>query len=167
MPDLAAARVDVSELIQAAAEYEGEEVTIEGELIGDYGKRRDGSMWTQLNGDAYAVDPILEDGQPVGGNSGIAIRMPEEFAENLDPPGRYGTKGPVVRVVGVWRYHDPDRQGESYLQVDALVVIEAGRDLPQKPSWMTVIAGLCLIAGAAIRWLADLRRTRRRRRSNV
>jgi len=126
-PALAGQAVTVSDLSLRAEEFAGEEVTVEGELVGDYGQRTDGSMWTQLNGDTYARTPIPDGGVPVGGNIGIGVRMPEGLFTDLDPPGRYWRRGPVVRLTGIWKYHDPDRQGESYLEVHTLTHVEPGR----------------------------------------
>jgi hypothetical protein len=59
----------------------------------------------------------------------------------------------VVLLSGTWKYHDPERQGESYLEVESLVVIEPGRTLPEKADWMAVTIGVLLIGAAAITWL--------------
>ncbi|VAW08972.1 hypothetical protein MNBD_ACTINO01-1095, partial [hydrothermal vent metagenome] len=55
-----AVTVSVVELLEDAEVYAGQEVTVIGELIGDYGFRSDGTMWTQLNGDSYAIRPIVD-----------------------------------------------------------------------------------------------------------
>ena len=152
-PALAANEVSVEELINQAADLAGEEVTVEGELVGDYGFRNDGWMWTQLNGDVYVHEPIREGGSPLGANTGIGIRMPVALAESLDPPGRYRSRGPVVLATGTWKYHDPERQGESYLEVESLVVIEPGRQLSEEPDWMVIVSGALLISSAAAVWI--------------
>jgi len=145
-----AEEVSVSEIVEMAADLAGQEVTVEGELVGDYGFRDDGWMWTQLNGDAYVHRPLREEGSPIGANVGIGVRMPVELAEGLDPPGGYRNRGPIVRVTGIWKYHDPSRQGESYLEVELLTVTESGRQLDEGPNWTAVIFGALLLAGAGI-----------------
>lgn len=149
-PASAAEEVSVPEILELEADLAGEEITVEGELVGDYGFRDDGSMWTQLNGDAYVDQPLREEGSPVGANVGIAVRMPAELAEALDPPGGYRNRGPVVRVTGIWKYHDPDRQGESYLEVQSLTVTESGRQLEEEVDWTAVTFGVLLLAGAGV-----------------
>lgn len=144
----------VFELIESGAEMQGQEVVVTGELVGDYGFRNDGWMWTQLNGDAYVAAPIREGGPAAGGNTGIGIRMPHAMGEGLDPPGGYRQRGPVVRVTGAWRYHDPQRQGESYLEAQTLVVIERGRPLHQRPNAITIALGAVLVAAAAALWFS-------------
>lgn len=150
---MAAEEVTVGELIEFAEGFAGADVDVEGELVGDYGFRNDGWMWTQLNGDSYARKPIREGGLPVGANTGIGVRMPAELAQSLDPPGGYRTRGPLVRLTGVWKYHDPDRQGESYLEVQSLTVIESGRQIDEEANSTAIIIGILLVAGAAALWL--------------
>lgn len=47
------------------------------------------------------------------------------------------------------KHHDPDRQGESYLDVGSVEVIQPGQELDEGVEWWTVIAGsgLLLVAG--------------------
>lgn len=141
--------VSVDELLQKAAEIEGRVVVV-GELIGDYGFRSDGYMWTQLNGDSYAHEPILDGGDLTGGNIGVAVRIPDAIAETLDKPGGYRVRGPLVQVIGSWEYHDPDRGGESYIDVLSLEVLEPGLGLVEHPDYWVMISGLILIAAAAL-----------------
>jgi hypothetical protein len=150
---LAAEEVSVSGLIEMAAELAGQEVTVDGELIGDYGIRDEGWMWTQLNDDLYARHPIREGGPLQGANIGIGIRIPARLAKDLDPPGGYRHRGPLVSVTGTWKYHDAERQGESYLEVSSLVVIESGRGLDEQADWRLVGVGALLLAVAAVTWV--------------
>lgn len=147
-PDVADATEEatVPELVEMSAELAGKRVSVRGELVGDYGFRRDGWMWTQLNGDAYVDDPIAEGGIPLGANIGIGMRVPEELVGNLGEPGGYHYRGPVVQATGTWRHHDPDRQGESYLQVETLTVVEPGRRLDEGPDTAAIVLGIVLLA---------------------
>ena len=148
----AAAEVSVSDLITNSAAMSGLEVTVEGELVGDYGFRDDGWMWTQLNGDDYVYTPIGDGGEPTGGNTGVGVRMPLELGEQLDPPGGYRNRGPIVRVTGIWKHHDPARQGESYLEATSLTVVEPGRPISQDPQWTATLVGLGFLAGSLVLW---------------
>lgn len=141
--------VDVADLLEKPTEYVGE-ITIVGELIGDYGFRSDDFMWTQLNDDSYVSDPVQDGGELTGGNIGIAVRIPSSIAEKLDPPGGYRVRGPIISATGIWRYHDPDRGGETYLDVSGVVVVDPGRDLVEHPNPVVLAAGLILIAGAVV-----------------
>ncbi len=145
--------VTVSDLLERGAELSGTQVALTGELVGDYGFRNDGWMWTQLNDDGYVYEPTREGSSGVGGNVGVGIRMPTSLGESLDDPGGYRVRGPVVRVTGVWKYHDPERQGESFVQVDSLEVIEPGRALEEGPQWWTSLIGLTLVIAAMGVWV--------------
>lgn len=147
-----AQEIAVSELLAESPKLSGREVTIEGELVGDYGFREDGWMWTQLNDDVYVDHPIRDGIAPGGGNTGVGVHIPSDLAEGLDHPGGYHHRGPVVRLTGIWRHHDPDRQGESYLEVETLGVIDPGRQLDEAVVWWTVLAGLGLMAASGALW---------------
>lgn len=147
-----AGEVAVSDLVVDGAPHSGTEVTVTGELVGDYGNRRDGFTWTQLNGDTYAHSPVADGGALVGSNVGIGIRMPTELADGLDAPGRYRTVGPIVQLTGIWKYHDPVRQGETYLDVTAMEVVEPGRTLHEAPRWGSYLLGFVLLAVAIVVW---------------
>lgn len=151
--------VDVGELLEDPTGYVGE-ITIEGELIGDYGFRSDGFMWTQLNDDSYGLDPVQDGGELTGGNVGVAVRMPETIARTLDPPGGYRVRGPIIAATGTWKYHDPDRGGETYLDVGQVVVVAPGRDLVEHPNPIVLIAGLGLVVAAGFGARKDLQRRR-------
>ena len=128
-------------------------VTVEGELIGDYGHRSGGDVWTQLNDDAYARDPLVDGGDLAGSNLGIGVRIPGNLMEGVDPPGGYRLRGPLVRVTGDWRYHDESRSGESFLDVVSLEVVEPGRVLQDDPHLGVLAIGLALLAVAGMVWL--------------
>ena len=137
--------IPVEVLLAQGESYAGKTITIEGELVGDYGFRSDGTMWTQLNDDSYARDALVDGGPRTGSNTGVGIRMPDALAEGLDAPGGYRLEGPLVRATGTWKYHDPDRGGESYLDVASLEVLEAGRQLEEGPDWIVLVAGLAIL----------------------
>jgi hypothetical protein len=144
-PALAAGSVAVSTLLESPQEFDGQQVTVVGELIGDYGRRDDDTIWTQLNGDPYATSPLRDGGRLSGGNVGIGIHAPAELFTALDPPGRYNRVGPVVSVTGTWRYHDPDRGGETYLEVASLEVVHPGHPLDESVSTTTLLVGVLLV----------------------
>jgi hypothetical protein len=79
--------------------------------------------------------------------------VPAELAENLDPPGGYRNRGPLVRVTGTWVHHSDDRQGESFLRVESLEILEGGIPLHESADVWTIAVGLILIVGATMVWL--------------
>lgn len=149
--------VPVVDLLADPTAFSDRRITVEGELVGDYGFRSDGFMWTQLNDDSYARDAIVDGGPRTGANIGVGLRMPSDLATDLDPAGGYRLEGPLVRATGYWRYHDPDRGGESYFDADGLAVIEAGRRLEEGPDWAVFVGGVVLISVALAMWFARSR----------
>ncbi|MCL1692665.1 MAG: hypothetical protein M3096_03165 [Actinomycetia bacterium] len=144
--------VPVSGLLEDGARFDNVTITVEGELIGDYGFRDDGVMWTQINDDSYARDALVDGGPRTGANVGIGVRMPSTLGENLDPVGGYRLEGPLVQLTGVWRYHDPNRGGESYLDVAELLVLETGRRLEEGPDWTVFALGVLLLGISLVMW---------------
>jgi len=150
--------VTVADLLADPEAYPTMGVVVRGELVGDFGRRDDGTVWTQLNGDAYAEAPLLAGGSLAGANLGIGVRIPVELWPGFDEPGGYRVRGPVVELRGMWRYHDPDRGGESYLDVTGLELIEPLLPLAEGVDWVPLGLGAGFLALA----LAVGLRTRRR-----
>jgi hypothetical protein len=155
-PAIAAAQevelLPVDELLAAPESFNGAEVTLEGELVGDYGFRDNGVMWTQLNDDSYARAALVDGGPRTGSNIGVGVRMPSILGRDLDPAGGYRLEGPVVQLTGIWRYHDPDRGGESYLDVTSVAVIDEGRRIQEGPDWVVFALGIMLITATVMLW---------------
>lgn len=152
-PAFAENDVSVEQLITGAAAYDiniAGPVTVRGELVGDF-QRRSEAVWSQLNGDAYVDAPLLEAGR-AGANVGVGIRIPNELFESLGvgKPGGYRVRGPVVAVTGAWRYHDPDRSGESYLDVTEITLLEPERHLTEGIRWWALALGVALLAIGAL-----------------
>ena len=148
-----ATTVEVAELLASPEDYAGRQVTITGELVGDYSKRSEG-VWVQVNDDPFVETPIVAGGDPSTTSTGVGALIPTELfdAVVVGAPGRYGRTGPVVELDGVFRYHDPDRGGETYLQVAAASLIDPGHDHPvpgpDRWLWIGAIMSLVAVAGA-------------------
>ena len=142
----------VGDLLADPEAYSGQTIVVGGELVGDFGERSDGAVWTQLNGDPYAERPRLAGGGLAGANLGIGVRFPAAVWPGFEDPGGYRLRGPVVEVTGVWRYHDPDRGGESYLDATGVVLLAAPLALEEGVRWLPLGlgAGLAGAAGAVI-----------------
>jgi hypothetical protein len=133
-------------------------VVVRGELVGDFGRRDDGTVWVQLNGDAYADAPLLTGGSLAGANLGIGARIPAELWPGFDEPGGYRARGPLVELQGMWRYHDPARGGESYLDVTGLELLEPPLALEEGIDWLPLGLGVGLLAIAGVVGLRIRRR---------
>ncbi len=157
-PAAAQETVPVPELIERSAALSGVEIELVGELVGDYGVRSGGTVWAQLNDDSYAADPVASGGALTGANTGVGIRIPSDVAFELDRPGGYRRVGPVVSAVGVWRHHDPERGGESYLDVSSLTVVRLGRALEEEANPVAYVVGMVLLGLAVVLWASRSRR---------
>lgn len=149
----------VAEIIADPGAYAGKQVTVVGELIGDYGERRSGALWTQLNEDSYAFDPVALGGPLTGPNIGFAIRIREGEIPDLGHPGGFRWQGPLVEATGIWVYHDPDRGGESYLDVTGIDVMEDSEALPTEQAPIPALFGALLLAAAAVVRVVTRRRS--------
>lgn len=150
--------VTVADLLAEPEAYTTKGVVVRGELVGDFGRRDDGTVWAQLNGDPYASAPLLAGGGLSGANLGIGVRIPAEVWLDLDDPGGYRVRGPLVELWGKWQYHDPDRGGESYLAVVDLKVLEPALVLEEGVRWLPLGLGAGLLAAAGLVFLATRRR---------
>ena len=138
---------EVSDLLASPDVYASREIVLTGELVGDY-SQRDDVVWVQLNDDSYTHAPLVESGVS-GTNTGIGIRIPVGiFDSTWGDPGGFGVQGPVVEITGVFRYQDPGRSGETFVDVTTLRLISAARPLETgSAGWPFVLGGI-MVAGS-------------------
>lgn len=162
---LPAGATTTTELLDDPESWDGRSVVVIGELVGDYGKRSNGT-WVQLNDDPYSERPLRETGVLLGMNAGMSVLIPSDLvdAEAWGPAGRYRTRGPVVSITAVFRYNSPLRQGATFLEAKQVTLIEPARAMIDTgPTWPTAV-GLVLLGSAVALWLS-IRYVRRRRLS--
>jgi hypothetical protein len=157
----AATTVEVADLIADPDGYADRRLTVTGELVGDYSRRNEG-VWVQVNDDPFVTAPVAAGGEPSTTSTGMGALIPTAVfdAVVVGEPGRYGRTGPVVELDGIFKYHDPDRGGETYLQVEAASLVSPARDhpLPGADRWLWIGAALSL---AAVLGAGAVRRRRR------
>lgn len=154
--------LDVSDLLGDLEFWNGQRISVSGELVGDYSYRSDG-VWVQINDDPYVRSPIGAGGRPVGANVGIGGRVPRDVFDRgvVGPPGREGRFGPVVQAVGIFHHNDPALTGETYLQVEEITTLQPAESYPEAGADAWTWVGVALIAAA----VAVALRTRRLRRA--
>jgi hypothetical protein len=137
--------VPVSSLDAEPDTWDGEEVTVAGEIIGDFSVRGE-IVWFQLNDDPYAVTPLSEGQELQGTNTGIGVRLPRsEWSEAWGGPGRYGRRGPIVEVTGTFLHNSPADQGETFIDGSSARLVEAARPISNPPaSTLRAITGVLL-----------------------
>jgi hypothetical protein len=142
--------------------WNGVRVALTGELIGDYGARSD-FVWVQLNEDPYVDAPLRDGGSLQGANSGVGLRIPmglfDDSAWGL--PGRYRHRGPIVRIEGTFKYHDPATLGETYVAVDMIELIEPSKATPARHDLWPFVVGIALLISGAGMTIVARRRHRR------
>ena len=144
-----AVEVNSAELLEKWDQYDGREVIFRGEAVGDV-MRRGGMAWITVNDDHYSREARLEAGELRGGNSGIAVWLPEEEAAKIGVLGRYGSKGDLVEVRGVFNADCREHGGDLDIHAVSLEVLEPGRRLDAAPDagkhLAAFLSGLFLLA---------------------
>jgi hypothetical protein len=160
---VAVTAVPVSELDADPASWDGADVSVTGEIIGDY-SIRDDVVWFQLNDDPYASTPLGESQTLQGGNVGIGVRiLRSDWSSAWGPPGRYGQRGPIVEVTGIFRHNSPGDQGETFIDGSEIRLVEAARPIENQPASVgrAVVGGLLAAAGLTLYWLGRRPRYRK------
>lgn len=154
-----ATEIGVTELLADPAAFDGTQITLTGELIGDFQRRGD-AVWTQLNDDPYVTAPLHDGGSLAGTNVGVGVRFPAGpfDAAELVAPGGYRVRGPVVRATGTWMFHDEERGGESYLSVESFEVVERERPIHEGGNWPVLLIGMALVMAGLVPVVARRRR---------
>ena len=143
-----AVEVTTNDLFEDWEEYDGKEVILIGEAVGDVMDRGD-HAWVTVNDDFYSREALHETGALVGQNSGIGVWLPTQEAEKINRLGRYGSMGDLVEVCGIFYADDEEHGGDFDIQASSLTVLEPGRDIDTSPdSWkyFVMIAGLLFLA---------------------
>ena len=141
---------EVVDILASPREYADTEVVLRGELVGDF-SRRGTFVWAQLNDDGYVDAPLEEQGL-TGTNTGIGVRIPADlFDSDWGEPGRYDTRGPVVEITGVFRYQDPERSGETYIDASVVRLIASARSVDTgSGGWPLVVGGVMTVLGVGL-----------------
>lgn len=135
--------------------FDGQVVEYIGEVVGDVLRRDDGA-WVLVNDDAYALQtgPLSGHTDFRGGNSGLAVWLPEEQADLVDEPGNAERRGDVIRISAVVNRTDPRDGGGLTLRALQTEVLVEAQYLDTPVNW--VQAGLALaftlLAGAVVAW---------------
>lgn len=141
----------VEELLADPEVWGGRHVVVTGELVGDYSFRPEGA-WIQVNDDVYAEAPVPAGGEAETFNFGLGALAPSDLARGLPAPGRYDRRGPFVRLEGTFRHSDPRFQGETFLEVDDILVLEPGSSIPDAgPDGWLVVGGVSIASALVIR----------------
>ncbi len=124
----AAYHVKINELYASMKKYDGKQIRIEGEVIGDIVYHRDGA-WINVNDDVYSKRSIAEGNKPKGQNSGIGIWVSKEDAKKVKFKGDYFHKGDIVYVEGIFSSNCPKHNGDIDIHAKKFMVVKQGYEI--------------------------------------
>ena len=146
----AAEEVTVRELVDNMDKYDGQEVIITGEAIGDILNKGDYG-WVTVNDDSYSVKSIEEGGELVGyGNYGIGIWAAMDELEDVHVLGGYKNKGDLVKVTGTFNRICHEHGGDTDIHASSIEVLEPGYPIshPFQYGKLLVVLVLAGVIGA-------------------
>lgn len=134
IPGLALAdggEVTSSELLDKAGEYDGQEITYTGEVIGDVFTRGD-----------YAWINVFD------GSNAIGVWAASGDIQSIDTIGSYTAHGETVRVKGIFNRACAEHGGDMDIHALSIEVIQEGYVVSHDVPVWKLIAGVILLAGA-------------------
>jgi hypothetical protein len=108
----ASTSVSINDLIENAKELDDQEVTIQGEAIGECLERGD-DCWININ----------------DGTNAIGIWLSKDAAAKVTNYGNYQGIGDVVQVSGIFHRACKEHGGEADFHVETIIVAEKGYDI--------------------------------------
>ena len=139
--------VTVTELLEDWEEYDGREVILRGEAVGDVMARGE-YAWITVNDDTYSRQALHEEGALDGQNRGIGVWLPTGEAEKIGRLGRYGSVGDFVEVRGIFRADDEQHGGDFDIKGQSLTILEEGRPVDTSPDgwkYFALVAALLFL----------------------
>lgn len=100
----------LNDLIEGSLAYDGRQITVKGEVIGDIMPRGD---FTWIN--------IYD------GTATIGVWGPASLIGQVKKTGRYKSYGDIVRVTGLFRRDDARQGGELDIQATSIEIMKPGR----------------------------------------
>ncbi len=146
-PARAAERVSVKDLTESAENYDGQTLTIEGEVIGDILQQGD-YAWITVNDDPYITREAQEERLRAGFNIGIGVWLPTSEARKVKVLGGYKNVGDRVSVTGVFHRADSEHGGDTDIVAQSLAVLQEGQPVSRPLTlirWI-ILAGLAMLA---------------------
>lgn len=145
-------------LLACPQRFDGRQVQLQGEAIGDLLGRGPG-RWVLLNDDDYAhAGPLMAHHQTLGTNGGMAVLLPlDALPAALGGPGVWGD---LLVVTGTFHAAAVVDQGGAAVIATTAEVLRPGGPVNPLPARAQRIAAPLMVAAAAV--LAAIARVRRR-----
>ncbi len=120
---------EVNQLIESAKAFDGKEVTVQGEAIGEPLLRGD-YCWININ----------------DGTNAIGIWMKSQDAQQITRFGNYKNKGDVICVTGIFSRACAEHGGEADIHSNTMLIVQKGAAVQEQiPAIKIIIAALLLI----------------------
>lgn len=139
---------DGASLIEQAKFLNGQEIVFQGEVIGDIMQRQD-HYWIN----------VLNNGTAIG------VWITAEQRSMISFVGRYGTKGDMISVMGVFSQACAEHGGDLDIHADSLAVVDHGYMIQEKLNIPHLIAAVILIILAMTSLLLFVRYYRQGKRT--
>ena len=152
-PAVADDTVSVVKLVDNMQRYDGKEVTIRGEAIGDI-MVRGAHAWITVNDDPFSLNRSIEEGGELIGmsNAGIGVWLQAEGTRDINVLGGYKNKGAMVRVTGTFNRACTEHGGDTDIHATRLVVLKEGHPFEHPFAWGKFLALVVLVLAAAALW---------------
>jgi len=137
--------IDINELIENAKELDGQEVTVQGEAIGESLERGDYS-WININ----------------DGTNAIGVWLSKKEAAKVSRYGDYKQIGDTVKITGIFYRACKEHGGEADFHNNSLEIVEEGYQVKEQIASVKIISAVILIPFALL-FLAILYRKIKRK----
>lgn len=124
---------DINTLIEKAKEFDGKEVIVQGEAIGEPMDRGDHS-WVNIN----------------DGTNAIGIWLKNSEADQISHYGNYKYKGDTVKIKGTFYRACKEHGGEADIHNIAITIEEQGYKVERQLSSVKLISAIVLSATSII-----------------
>ena len=125
--------VELNYLIENAKQLDGQQVTVQGEAIGERMDRGDYS-WVNIN----------------DGTNAMGIWISKSDAEEILHYGNYKNKGDIVKITGTFNRACVEHGGEADLHSGVVIIVQEGHIVNEQISTLKIIITIILVAFASL-----------------
>jgi len=125
--------VELNSLIENAKQLDGQEVTVQGEAIGERMDRGDYS-WVNIN----------------DGTNAMGVWLSKADAEKISYYGNYKDKGDTVKITGTFNRACVEHGGEADLHNSSIIIVQEGYAVNEQISIVKIMITIILVAFASL-----------------
>ena len=132
--------VELNYLIENAKQLDGQQVTVQGEAIGERMDRGDYS-WVNIN----------------DGTNAMGIWLSKSDAEEISHYGNYKNKGDIVKITGTFNRACVEHGGEADFHSSVVIIVQEGHIVNERISTLKIMITIILVAFASLSLLIYLK----------